>query len=174
MLRLSRTLIALACTAASATCLGSSAGAQTGVYVAFTGARPNPGADWLYGPTFGIYQDRHSVALLHLGVDFRGGYLTGKNSNSIVDGLGGFRASVVPHIIPFKVYGEGLGGASVVDVGADHFTRFTWQVNGGLEYTFFPRFDWRVAEVSYSGFVGNTGGVGNPLGLSTGIVFRLP
>jgi hypothetical protein len=148
--------------------------AQTGVYVQFSGARPSSGADWMWGPEFGVYQDRHHFAPIHIGLDFRGGVLYGKNGDSMINGLGGLRASVVPHVLPFKVYGEALGGIGVVDVSSTHFTRFQYQVNAGLEYTFFPRLDWRVIEGQYNGFVGNTGTVGNPAGLSTGLVFRLP
>ncbi len=151
-----------------------SAPAQTGLYAEFTGVRPYSGADWLYGPTFGIYADRHNFAPLHFGLDFRGSALYGKGNNSFVSGLGGFRAAVVPHGVPFKIYGEALGGIGVMDQSSTHFTRFEYQVNAGLDYTFFPRLDWRVLEGSYSGFVGNCGGVCNPLGLSTGIVLRLP
>ncbi len=148
--------------------------AQTGVYAQFSGVRPSSGADWMWGPEFGIYQDRHNFAPLHLGVDFRGGVAYGSNHDSMIHGLGGIRASVVPHVVPFKVYGEALAGIGVVDVASTHFTRFQYQVNAGLEYTFFPRLDWRVIEGQYNGYVGNTGGVGNPAGLSTGLVFRLP
>ncbi len=152
----------------------ASARAQTGIYAEFTGVRPYDGADWLYGPTFGVYSDRHNFAPLHIGLDFRGAALYGKNSDSFVHGLGGFRASVVPHVVPIKVYGEALGGVGIMDVQTTHFTRFEYQVNAGVEYTFFPRLDWRVLEGSYSGFVGSCNGVCHPAGLSTGIVLRLP
>ena len=150
------------------------ASAQTGIYASFTGVRPASGSDWLYGPTVGVYADRHSLLLLHLGIDLRGSVLNGSNNSSLVDGLGGIRASVVPHVVPFKIYGEGLVGAGVLDVNTAHVTRFQYQVNGGLEYTFFPRLDWRVAEASYSGFTGNSTGYDHPFGVSTGVVLRLP
>jgi hypothetical protein len=148
--------------------------AQTGVYAQFTGMRPSSGADWMWGPEFGVYQDRHHFAPLHVGIDLRGGVLYGSNGNSMINGLGGIRASIVPHVVPIKVYGEALAGIGVVDVNPTHFTRFQYQVNAGLEYTFFPRLDWRIIEGDYNGYIGNTGTVGNPAGLSTGLVFRLP
>ncbi len=155
------------------------ASAQTGLYASFTGVQPGNNAGWLYGPTVGLYHDRHHLVPLHLGIDLRGSALygsnaTGSSKDSLIDGLAGFRLSVVPHILPFKVYGEALGGIAVLDIGTTHLTRFQYQGNGGLEYTFFPRLDWRVAELSYSGFVGTTNGYDHPVGLSTGLVLRLP
>lgn len=156
--------------ATAAATLSLPAAAQTGLYGQYTAMDVAGG--WYSGGTFGVYRDRVGVPLFHLGADFRGHYLT-NGGNSIVGGLAGIRASVVPHVVPFKIYAEGLGGAAVIDYGANHGTHFQYQVNGGLEYTFFPRFDWRVAEVAYNGYTGNVG-FGNPVSISTGIVFRLP
>jgi len=166
----------VAALALAVSALATTAHAQTGVYAQFTGTRPSSGADWMFGPEFGIYQDRHNFAPIHIGFDFRGGVLYGKNNTSMINGLGGARVSFVPHVVPFKVYGEALGGIGSVDLGSNstRFTRFQYQINAGLEYTFFPRLDWRVIEGQYNGYVGNTGTVGNPAGLSTGLVFRLP
>ncbi len=179
MLRFPRTPMAVvrfaaaAALFAAAAIVPSCARAQTGVYVLFSGQRYTANSDWMWGPTFGLYHDQHSFAPLHLGLDFRGYYLT-QGGNTMVGGLGGARASIVPHVIPIKIYGEGLGGVGVVDVNSTHFTRFQWQLDAGLEYTILPRIDWRVIEGTYGGFVGSTGQVGNPAGLSTGLVFRLP
>jgi hypothetical protein len=170
MLRLFRIPFFFATTLAATLSFARPAAAQTAIYGQFTAQDVAGG--WFSGGTFGIYRDRIGVPLLHVGADFRGHYLN-NGGNSIVGGLGGIRVSVVPHVVPFKVYAEGLGGAAVVDYAGNHGTHFQYQVNGGLEYTFFPRFDWRVAEVAYNGYTGNNG-FGNPFGISTGIVFRLP
>jgi len=153
-----------------ATCLHSNARAQTGAYVQITGQSNDLTSNgYFWGPTFGLYHDTHSLTLLHLGADFRGSFLK-NGSASYTSGLGGLRASIVPHVVPIKVYGEALGGIGVVDNGGSS-THFQYQINGGLEYTILPRIDWRAIEVAYNGFSGNVGG--NPIGLSTGIVLRI-
>jgi hypothetical protein len=146
--------------------------AQTGIYVQFTGQSNdlNSSSGWFFGPTFGFYKDRHSVGPVHLGVDFRGAIL--KHDQAQFDsGLGGLRLTIVPHVIPFKIYAEALGGVGIVSSGTTT-THGQYQVNGGLEYTILPRIDWRVAEVAYNGYSGT--GTGNPVGLSSGLVLRLP
>lgn len=145
----------------------ASMNAQTAVYAQVTGQSNDlgQGNGYFWGPTFGIYQDRHSVALLHVGLDARGSILK-RNNTTIGSGLAGVRASLVPHILPVKVYAEALGGASFSTTNS-----FQYQVNGGVEYTLLPHIDWRVVEVAYNGYSG--GNSGNPVGLSSGIVFRL-
>jgi hypothetical protein len=146
--------------------------AQTGIYVQFTGQSNdlNSSSGWFFGPTFGFYKDRHSVGPVHLGVDFRGAIL--KHDQARFDsGLGGLRLTFVPHVVPFKIYAEALGGVGIVSNGSTT-THGQYQVNGGLEYTILPRIDWRVAEIAYNGYSGT--GTGNPVGLSSGLVFRLP
>ena len=56
--------------------------AQTGVYVQVTGQSNDlsSGNGYFWGPTFGVYQDRHSLSLLHVGLDARGSIL--KNGNT--------------------------------------------------------------------------------------------
>ena len=146
--------------------------AQTGIYVQFTGQSNNlSSTGWFVGPTFGFYQDRRSFGPVHLGYDFRGAILT-HSSQQYDSGLGGARLSLVPHVLPFKVYAEGLGGVGFINAGNNNnSTHFQYQVNGGVEYTVLPRIDWRVVEVAYNGFSGNTGS--NPVGFSSGIVVRL-
>ncbi|SEC45684.1 hypothetical protein [Terriglobus roseus] len=150
----------------------TAAQAQTGIYAQFTGQSNdlNSSSGWFWGATFGFYQDRHSVGPVHLGVDFRGAIL--KHDQAQFDsGLGGLRLTVVPHVVPFKIYAEALGGVGIVSNGPTN-THAQYQVNGGLEYTILPRIDWRVAEIAYNGYSGT--GTGNPVGLSSGLVFRLP
>jgi len=144
--------------------------AQTGVYVQFTGQTNDVNSNgWFWGPTFGFYQDRHSAGPVHLGLDFRGAILK-HDSAQFDSGLGGLRLTIVPHVIPFKIYAEALAGIGIVANGAST-THAQYQVNGGLEYTILPHIDWRVAEVAYNGYSGT--GTGNPVGLSSGLVLRL-
>jgi hypothetical protein len=76
-----------------------------------------------------------------------------------------------------KPYAEGLVGGGHINVGQGFArtstTVFEYKVLGGLDFTFFPRLDWRVVEFGYGGFSGQASGV-HPKTVSTGIVFRLP
>ncbi len=71
----------------------------------------------------------------------------------------------------------GLVGAGYAQSGqgAAYYsaTKFEYNFVGGLDYTFFPRLDWRVVECSYGGLSSFKGSF-NPRTLSTGVVFRLP
>lgn len=149
-----------------------SAYAQTGIYAQVTGQSNdlNTSSGWFWGATFGLYKDRYSAGPVHLGADFRGAILK-HDQAQFSSGLGGLRLTVVPHVIPFKVYAEALGGVGIVTNG-NTATHAQYQLNGGVEYTILPRIDWRVAEIAYNGFSGT--GTGNPIALSSGIVFRLP
>lgn len=141
--------------------------AQTALYAQVTGQSNDLGSSngYFWGSTFGVYQDRHSVALLHLGLDARG-VIVKNGSTTLGSGLAGVRASVVPHVLPFKVYAEALGGVSVAST-----KNFQYQINGGVEYTVLPHLDWRAIEVAYNGYSGSNNG--NPVALSTGLVLRL-
>ncbi len=76
-------------------------------------------------------------------------------------------------------YVEALVGAGQADAGREgsgaytSATKFEYNFVGGVDYTFFPRLDWRVAEFSYGGLSSFAGSF-NPRTLLTGIVFRLP
>ena len=50
---------------------GATAHAQTAIYAQVTGQSNDltSGNGYFWGPTFGIYQDRHSLALVHIGYD---------------------------------------------------------------------------------------------------------
>lgn len=141
--------------------------AQTAIYAQVTGQSNDLSSSngYFWGSTFGVYQDRHSLALLHVGLDARG-VIVKNGSTTLGSGLAGVRASIVPHVLPIKVYGEALGGVSVAAT-----KNFQYQINGGLEYTVLPHVDWRAVEVAYNGYSGSNNG--NPVALSTGIVLRL-
>jgi hypothetical protein len=137
---------------------------------------------WMYGPTFGLYYD-YGFGPVALGFDVRASFLghgdtNGAGSNeSVKTGLLGVRGAITPHVLPFKPYGEALGGFGTV-TGGEGAARtsgghFAYQLVGGLDFTFIPRFDWRVVEFSYGRFSG-LGDSYATKSLSTGLVFRLP
>lgn len=151
--------------------------AQIGIYGEFSAADFNvPNTGWQTGTTFGIYDNHWTVPFFALGVDGRGAVVNGDGA-SIASGLVGPRLVFKPHVLPVMPYVEGLVGAARADAGEgsaySSSTRFEYNVVAGLDYTFFPRLDWRVVEFSYGGLPGFSGTF-NPRTLSTGVVFRLP
>lgn len=151
--------------------------AQIGVYGEFSAAKLNvPNTGWIFGPTVGGYYDKGHLLILNTGVDARVGFL-GTGSTVLDSGLIGPRIAFVPHVLPFKPYAEALIGAGHVDYGQGiaktSATKFEYQFLGGLDFTFFPRLDWRVVEFSYGG-VSGLGSSLNPETISTGLVLRLP
>ena len=161
----------------------ASAQAQTGIYAEFTGGKVSAaGAPWMFGPTVGLYHD-NGLGLLALGYDVRGSFLRrgdtqGTDSNASLNTLEvGARLAVTPHVLPIKPYAEALVGYGGLTVGQgtarESASHATYQFLGGVDFTFFPRLDWRVVEFSY----GRLSGLGDtyaPKTLSTGLVFRLP
>jgi hypothetical protein len=163
--------------------LAGVAQAQTAIYGEFTAAKLSaPNTSWLYGPTVGLYHDT-GHGLVATGLDVRGtfagrGDTNGANSSQTLDTLlGGLRLAVTPHVLPIKPYAEALGGLGHLKTGQGSArtssTKFAYQFVGGVDFTIFPRVDWRVVEFSY----GRLAGLGDsfvPKTLSTGIVLRLP
>ena len=181
--RASRWVALRCCTALIGFASATGAWAQTGVYAEFTGGKVS-GADtpWMYGPTIGLYHD-DGVGLIALGLDVRGSFLrrgdtNGADSSQALNTLeGGVRVAVTPHVLPVKPYAEALGGYGGLTTGPatarTSGSHFTYQFLGGVDFTFFPRLDWRVVEFSY----GRLSGLGDsyaPKTLSTGLVLRLP
>jgi hypothetical protein len=145
--------------------------AQLGLYGAFTVQNlgvPNDTGYSFYGGTFGAYLASGRLAILSLGVDLRGSF-TRDAGNSFDSGAIGPRLALNTHILPIQPYVEGTVG-----LGSLNGIRFEYQVLGGLDYTIFPRVDWRVAEYSYGGLSSLNGDNFHPKSLSTGIVLRLP
>ncbi len=162
---------------------GVAAWGQTAIYAEFTGGKVSAAhTDWMYGPTIGLYHD-NGLGLIALGYDVRGSFLrrgdtNGANSNESLNSLEvGVRAAVTPHVLPIKPYVEALGGYGGLTVGQgsarESASHAAYQFLGGVDFTFFPRLDWRVVEFSY----GRLSGLGDtyaPKTISTGLVFRLP
>ena len=162
---------------------GWKAEAQTAVYGEFTAGKISAAnTPWMYGPTVGLYHD-NGLGLVAYGYDVRGSFLrrgdtAGADSNESLTTLeGGVRFAVTPHVLPIKPYVEALGGYGGLTAGQGTVrtsaSHFTYQFLGGVDFTFFPRLDWRVVEFSYGGLSG-LGSSYDPKTLSTGLVFRLP
>jgi hypothetical protein len=152
----------------------TAAKSQIGVYAGFTGAHLDSpfGTNTVYGPLVGVYLMQGHV--ITFGADIRGSFLNGHN-NEFYTGALGPRVAVKPPVLPFKVYGEALGGvgyysASGASVSAQT-TYFNYQLLAGLDATILPRIDWRVIEFDYSALSGSSV---NSKSLTTGLVFRLP
>lgn len=154
-------------------CCSLGASAQTGIYAAFTGAKLNSNTDWIYGPTVGVYFDTWHFGLVSAGIDLRGQFLGGAGATQLNSGLGGIRVAATPHILPIKPYAEAIGGIGYAKFGQTSSSNFEYNFLGGIDFTFFPRLDWRVAEFSYGGLSSLDSGY-HPKTLSTGLVFRLP
>lgn len=159
------------------------AGAQTAIYGEFTAGKiPAANTAWMVGPTIGLYHD-NGLGLVAYGYDVRGSFLrrgdtNGSDSNESLTTLeGGVRFAVTPHVLPVKPYVEALGGygslTSGQGVARTSASHLTYQFLGGVDFTFFPRLDWRVVEFSYGGLSG-LGSSYDPKTVSTGLVFRLP
>ncbi len=169
--------------AGSLLCGGVAGLGQTAIYAEFTGGKISAAnTDWMYGPTIGLYHD-NGLGLIALGYDVRGSFLRrgdthGSDSNESLNSLeGGVRAAVTPHVLPIKPYVEALVGYGGLTTGQgvtrESASHAAYQFLGGVDLTFFPRLDWRVAEFSY----GRLSGLGDtyaPKTISTGLVFRLP
>jgi len=148
------------------------ASAQTAIYAEFSAAQSDAQVnDWIYGPTVGLYHDtgHHVVAL---GEDVRGTFLN-HNGVQIDSGLIGGRVVVTPHVLPIKPDVEALAGVGRYSANSTATMDFEYQFLGGVDFTFFPRVDWRVAEFSYGG-ISVLNGSYNPKTVSMGLVFRLP
>ena len=162
--------------------LAGVAGAQTGIYGEFTGAKVSaPNTSWMYGPTVGFYHDARTWAA-GCRIDVRGtfagrGRTNGRIGPEAGDGDGGVRLAVTPRVLPIKPYGEVLGGLGHLKTGAgggeDLGDEVCVPVCGGC------RLDGGAAGGLAGGGVqlwaaGWDGGQYAPKSLSMGIVFRLP
>jgi hypothetical protein len=157
--------------------LAGVAHAQWAVYGTFTGSQlDTSGTPWLYGGTVGVYRDHGLVGLIRMGLDARGEFVQ-RSDTTLNSGLAGIRLAVTPRVLPIKPDVEGLVGVGNLGVGQGSgktsTTAFEYKVLGGVDWTFFPRLDWRVVEFGYGGLTGDASGV-HPKTLSSGLVFRLP
>jgi hypothetical protein len=147
--------------------------AQIGVYAAFSATKLSvANTSWIYGPTFGAYYTTVHLPVLNFGVDARGSVLGGSGVTQVKSGLIGPRVVAHLPIVPLKPYVEGLVGAGQVQVAGTSSTHLEYGLAGGVDFTFFPRLDWRVVDYQYGSFNGLNGG--NQKTISTGLIFRIP
>jgi hypothetical protein len=156
--------------------------AQLGLYGAFTVQNlgvPNDNGYGFYGGTFGAYLASGRLAILSLGVDLRGSF-TKDGGDSFDSGSIGPRLALNTHILPIlpiHPYVEGtvgLGSLNLAGGSPSNGFKFEYQVLGGLDFTVFPRVDWRIAEYSYGGLSSLNNFNFHPKSLSSGLVLRLP
>ncbi|WP_263368296.1 hypothetical protein [Edaphobacter bradus] len=129
---------------------------------------------WAVGGSFGIYDDFAHAGPIRLGADLRGNILN-SNGHKLNSGLAGVRFVFNPEVIPLRPYAQASVGVGSTNygTGSNMTTGFQYQILGGLDFTFFPRLDWRVVEIGGGGL--HASGTNYPIGtVSTGIVFRLP
>lgn len=141
---------------------GISAHAQLGVYAMATGAfvganTVQQGSASLhtnsfaaFGGTFGLYAEFAHLGPVRFGVDGRFFAQSGSNSNTygnkLHGGLGGARLAFKLPLVPIKPYVQGEIGDTFTNYGTqpNNSTAFTYQVQGGIDFTFFPHLDGRV------------------------------
>lgn len=165
--------------------------AQVGLYVNFTAQHVGAATGqlfgsannlsngmFLYGPTFGIYNDFLHAGPLHVGADIHGSILSNGDAK-LNNGLFGLRAAIKAPVLPIKPYIQASAGVAGFNYGRRQAltNSFTYEVSGGVDLTFLPRLDWRLIEVgggalTHSGPGANAGN--GIFHISTGLVFRLP
>ena len=157
--------------------------AQVGIYGTATGGYfggvkapyPYPGnaSFWTAGGTFGLYDDFAHLGPLKLGADFRGSILN-THDHKLNSGLAGVRFAFKPPVLPLKPYVQGSFGVGSTNFGAGSNTSsgFQYQVLGGLDFTFFPRLDWRMVEAGGGSLHVNNSNY-PVVTIGTGIVFRI-
>lgn len=102
-----------------------------------------------YGGTFGVYDSFLHLGPVHLGGDARGFLQSSSNNNpygnQLRGGLAGGRVSLFSHFVPFSPYLQAEVGAVSTNYGTQtqRSTSLAYQVQGGLDYTLFPRIDAR-------------------------------
>lgn len=102
-----------------------------------------------YGGTFGLYDNFIHLGPVRIGGDGR--FFVQSNSNNTPYGnqlrgaLGGARVALFSHFIPFSPYVQAEIGGVGTNYGtqAQRSTNFAYQVQGGLDFTIFPRIDLR-------------------------------
>jgi hypothetical protein len=102
-----------------------------------------------YGGTFGVYDNFIHLGPVRLGGDGRFFVQSSTNNspygNQLRGALGGARLALFSHFVPFSPYVQAeIGGVETnYGIQAQRTTSFAYQVQGGLDFTIFPRIDAR-------------------------------
>ncbi len=110
---------------------------------------PQNGGFSAYGGTFGVYDDFKHFGPLHLGADGRYFQYTSSNGNSsgnkLRGGLIGPRLALALPALPFRPYVQAETGDIATNYGTqpNQPNSFTYQIQGGLDFTIFPHLDLR-------------------------------
>lgn len=102
-----------------------------------------------YGGTFGVYDNYRHLGPVKFGGDGRFFIQSSANNNrygnQLRGGLVGARLALFSHAVPFSPYIQAEIGGVGTNYGtqASRSTSFSYQVQGGLDYTIFPHVDGR-------------------------------
>ena len=159
-LLLSAAILSLLCGAARA---------QVALYANFEVNNLSQTNTWLPGGTFGLYDDFYKLGPLHAGADFRGS-IESRNGVDLNKVLAGFRVAVKPPVLPIKPYVQASAGIAHIDTATTHSgAELAYELNGGVDLTFLPHLDWRIAEIGGGNIQGQPG---SEFHISTGLVLR--
>lgn len=153
--------------------------AQLGLYGGFTAQNlgvPGNNGYVLYGGTLGAYLASGELAILNVGIDVRASS-TRSGGTSLTSGAIGPRVGLNLHIVPLHPYVEATAGLASLNYqggSPSDGTKFEYQVLGGVDFTIFPRVDWRVFEFGYGGLSVPNESSYHPKTFTTAIVLRLP
>ncbi len=155
--------------AAALFAFAGSARAQVAVYANFEANELRQTNSFLYGGTFGLYDDFYKLGPLRFGADIRGSSQSSGDVN-YVKILGGLRVAAKPPILPIKPYAQISAGPERENAGSMKGSYHVgYEVNGGVDLTFLPHLDWRVVEIGG----GNFGSPAeNQFHIATGLVLR--
>ena len=143
--------------------------AQVALYANFEANDLRQTDAWIYGGTFGLYDDFYKLGPLRVGADIRGSSQSSGNLN-YVKILGGLRVAAKPPILPIKPYAQISAGPEREDAGSLKGSYHVgYEVNGGVDLTFFPHLDWRIAEIGAGNFGRETD---KQFHIATGLVVR--
>jgi hypothetical protein len=159
----------------------SNSTADPGIF-AFLGA--NTTSRLFKGVGIGVYDDFYHSGKIEGGVDVRGGILRGDGAqlNSfLIGGRVAYKMSN-PSFRPYGQLSVGVGNSKAA-TSPVHFSKFEYNIAGGVDYSFSSHVDWRVVEVGYgsvqaisTGAISATGNTSSSrmINFSTGLVFRIP
>jgi hypothetical protein len=178
--------------------LTGAAQAQIGVYVAplfsnISNSTADPGIFAFLGPNttsrlfkgvyVGGYDTLYHSGKIGAGIDVRGSILRGDGAQLNSFQLGGrvdYKTSN-PAIKPYGLLSIGVGSSKAA-TNTVHFSKFEYNIAGGVDYGFSSHVDWRVLEIGYGSVetistaaISATGDTSSSrmINFSTGLVFHI-